>query len=91
MGRKSSWKAPFVDLNLLKAVNKNIEINGSMSKKGIKTMSRSSFIIPLFIKKTFLVHNGKQYIPVTVADEMVGHKLGEFAPTRIYSRHNKKN
>lgn len=85
MGHRSSWKAPFVDRNLLKAFNKNV---ASGSKKGIKTRSRGSLIIPLFVKHVFFVYNGRKYIPVSVNEEMVGHKFGEFSPTRTYYGHN---
>ncbi len=83
MGR-SLKKGPFVDKHLIKKV---IKINESGEKKPIKTWSRRSTIFPEMIGLTFLVHNGKNFIPVYVTEQMVGHKLGEFAPTRTYRGH----
>ena len=83
MGR-SIKKGPFVDEKLLKKVNK---IKESGEKKVIKTWSRRSTIIPEFVGLTFAVHNGRKFIPVYVTENMVGHKLGEFAPTRVFYGH----
>ncbi len=80
---RSIKKGPYVDNHLyLKA-----QAEGSSSKKVIKTWSRRSTIIPEFIGLTFAVHNGKKFIPVFVTENMVGHKLGEFAPTRTFYGH----
>lgn len=81
---RSVWKGPFVSGSLLKKVY-NIVESGTIEM--IKTWSRSSTIIPLFVGYTFSVHNGNKFIPVTVKEEMVGRKLGEFAPTRTYYGH----
>ena len=81
---RSLKKGPFVKEKLLKKVNKMVE-NGE--KKPIKTWSRRSTIIPEFIGFTFAVHNGRKFIPVYVTDNMVGHKLGEFSPTRTFKGH----
>ncbi|CDR33057.1 30S ribosomal protein S19 [Criblamydia sequanensis] len=83
MGR-SLKKGPFVDHHLLKKVN---EMNGKNEKKPIKTWSRRSMIIPDMIGHTFEVHNGKKFITVFVTDNMVGHRLGEFSPTRMFKGH----
>ena len=81
---RSIRKGPFVDLHLFKKVKDAIEAN---SKKPIKTWSRRSMIVPDMIGLTIAVHNGKQHVPVLISDNMVGHKLGEFAPTRTYKGH----
>jgi small subunit ribosomal protein S19 len=81
---RSLKKGPFVDEKLMKKVNKMIETG---EKKIIKTWSRRSTIVPEFIGYTFAVHNGKKFIPVYVTENMVGHKLGEFSPTRTYKGH----
>jgi small subunit ribosomal protein S19 len=81
---RSLKKGPFVDPKLLKKVLKAKETG---SRDGIKTWSRASTIIPEFVNVTFLVHNGKQHLRVFVTEDMVGHKLGEFAPTRNYKGH----
>ncbi len=81
---RSLKKGPFVDEHLLKKVRK---VKESGTKKVIKTWSRRSTIIPEFVGLTFAVHNGKKFIPVFVTEEMVGHKLGEFAPTRTFYGH----
>ena len=81
---RSLKKGPYVHLSLLKKVNKNVEGN---KKEVIKTWSRSSMIIPDFVGQTIAVHNGKQFIPVYITENMVGHKLGEFSPTRTYRGH----
>ena len=82
---RAIWKGPFVHPSLLKQIDKLKE--GSANKKPIKTWSRSSTIIPDFVGHSFLIHNGKSFIPITISEEMVGHKLGEFAPTRIFRGH----
>lgn len=81
---RSVKKGPFVDIKLYNKIQK---LNDSNQKKIIKTWSRSSTIIPEFVGHTIGVHNGKQHIPVYVTENMVGHKLGEFAPTRIFRGH----
>lgn len=81
---RSVKKGPFVDVKLFKKIQK---LNETNQKKIIKTWSRSSTIIPEFVGHTIGVHNGKQHIPVYVTENMVGHKLGEFAPTRIFRGH----
>ena len=77
-------KGPFVHFKLDKKVQANVE---SGNKSVIKTWSRASMITPDFVGQTIAVHNGKQFIPVYVTENMVGHKLGEFAPTRTYRGH----
>lgn len=81
---RSLKKGPFVHYKLQRKID---EMNDSGKKKVIKTWSRSSMITPDFIGLTIAVHNGKQFIPVYVTDNMVGHKLGEFAPTRTFRGH----
>jgi small subunit ribosomal protein S19 len=81
---RSLKKGPFVDTHLLAKVAMAQQTN---SNKVIQTWSRRSTIIPQMIGLTFAVHNGKKFIPVYVSDQMVGHKLGEFAPTRTYFGH----
>ena len=81
---RSLKKGPFIDASLLEKVLKNAE---SGDKKPIKTWSRRSVIIPAMIGMTIAVHNGRQHVPVYISDEMVGHKLGEFAPTRTFKGH----
>jgi len=81
---RSIKKGPFVDLHLVKKVQSAQE---SQSKKPIKTWSRRSMILPDMIGLTIAVHNGRQHVPVLVSENMVGHKLGEFAPTRTYRGH----
>ena len=78
------WKGPFVDPSLLKKVEK---IKNQSNKQPIKTWSRKSTIIPEFVGISFLIHNGKKFIPIKISEEMVGHKLGEFSPTRQFSGH----
>jgi len=83
---RSIKKGPFVDIKLMKKV----DVMNEISKKSvIKTWSRRSRIIPDFVGHTFAVHNGNKFIPVYVTENMVGHKLGEFAPTRTYKGHGK--
>ena len=81
---RSLKKGPFVDESLMKKVN---AVNESGKKEVIKTWSRRSTIYPEFIGLTFAVHNGKEFIPVYVTEDMVGHKLGEFALTRKFGGH----
>ena len=81
---RSIWKGPFVDPSLLKKVEK---IKDQTNKTPIKTWSRKSTIIPEFVGISFLIHNGKKFIPIKISEEMVGHKLGEFSPTRQFSGH----
>lgn len=83
---RSLKKGPFVDEKLMKKVNKAVETS---DKKIIKTWSRRSTIVPEFIGLTFAVHNGMKFIPVYVTENMVGHKLGEFSPTRTFRGHAK--
>ncbi|MCS7204675.1 MAG: 30S ribosomal protein S19 [Leptospiraceae bacterium] len=81
---RSVKKGPFIDDHLLKKVLKARETN---DRKPIKTWSRRSTILPEMIGLTFLVHNGRRFTPVYVTEQMVGHKLGEFSPTRTYKGH----
>jgi len=81
---RSVKKGPFVDDSLMKKVNRAIEEN---SHQVIKTWSRRSTVFPEFIGLTFAVHNGKKFIPVFITEDMVGHKLGEFSPTRTFYNH----
>ncbi len=85
MGR-SLKKAPFIDANLLDKITKT---NKSGQKDVIQTWSRSSTILPIMLGLTFNVYNGHVFVPVFVTDQMVGHKLGEFAPTRTFRGHVK--
>ena len=81
---RSVKKGPFADLHLLKKVDDALSTH---SKKPIKTWSRRSMIMPQMIGLTIAVHNGKQHVPVLISENMVGHKLGEFAATRTYRGH----
>ena len=81
---RAIWKGPFVDPSLIKKVEK---LKGQSNKAPIKTWSRKSTIIPEFVGISFLIHNGKKFIPIKISEEMVGHKLGEFSPTRTFSGH----
>ena len=81
---RSIRKGPFVDQHLENKVLKAVESN---SKRPIKTWSRRSMIVPEMINLTIAVHNGRQHVPVYVTEQMVGHKLGEFAPTRTFRTH----
>jgi len=81
---RSIKKGPFIDPKLLKKVQ---ELNKTNQKKVIKTWSRDTTISPEFVGHTFGVHNGNKFIPVYIQENMVGHKLGEFAPTRIFRGH----
>ena len=82
---RSVWKGPFVDLSLLKKAEVAQESNGRSGP--IKTWSRRSTILPQFVGLTFNVYNGKKFVPVHVTEDMVGHKLGEFSPTRTFFGH----
>ncbi|AWF79811.1 MULTISPECIES: 30S ribosomal protein S19 [Microbulbifer] len=81
---RSLKKGPFIDLHLIKKVEAAIEAN---DRRPIKTWSRRSMIMPEMVGLTIAVHNGRQHVPVLVNEEMVGHKLGEFAATRTYRGH----
>jgi small subunit ribosomal protein S19 len=81
---RSIRKGPFVDLSLLKKVEEAVQSN---SKRPIKTWSRRSMVIPDMVGLTIAVHNGRQHVPVLINENMVGHKLGEFAATRTYRGH----
>ena len=81
---RAVWKGPFVEESLIKKVDKQ---KNDPNRKPIKTWSRKSTIIPDFIGISFLIYNGKKFIPITVSEDMVGHKFGEFAPTRQFSGH----
>ena len=83
MGRRVK-KGPFVQPKLLERV---VEMNKSGNKQVLKTWSRSSTIFPEFVGHTFAVHDGRKHVPVYVTEDMVGHKLGEFAPTRTFKGH----
>ena len=85
MGR-SLKKGPFIADHLLKKIDK---LNETNKKEVIKTWSRASTILPIMVGHTIAVHNGKQRVPVFISDQMVGHKLGEFAPTRTYRGHSR--
>ena len=81
---RSLWKGPFVDGYLIKKADK---VKASTRNEVVKTWSRRSTIIPQFVGVTFGVHNGHKFIPVLVTEDMVGHKLGEFSPTRTFNGH----
>ena len=81
---RSLHKGPFVDLHLMRKVEKAVESN---DKRPIKTWSRRSMILPEMVGLTIAVHNGRQHVPVLINEEMVGHKLGEFALTRTFRGH----
>jgi len=81
---RSLRKGPFVDLHLMKKVESAVRKN---EKRPIRTWSRRSMILPDMVGLTIAVHNGRQHIPIYINEEMVGHKLGEFAPTRTYRGH----
>ena len=86
MGRSLN-KGPFIAYHLLKKVN---EMNEAGKKSVIKTWSRASTILPSMVGHTISVYNGKQHIPIFISDQIVGHKLGEFAPTRNFRGHSSK-
>lgn len=81
---RSIKKGPFIDHHLLKKVEEAVKTN---NRKPIKTWSRRSMISPDMLGLTIAVHNGKQHVPVLISENMVGHKLGEFSPTRTYKGH----
>ena len=81
---RSVWKGPYVDPSLLKKVEK---LKGKTNTPPIKTWARKCTIIPEFVGHSFLIYNGKKFIPIKISEEMVGHKLGEFSPTRTFSGH----
>lgn len=85
---RSLKKAPFIDVSLLKKVEKAVS---TKDRKPIKTWSRRSTIFPEMVGLTIAVHNGRAHIPVLVSEEMVGHKLGEFVPTRTFKGHTGDN
>ena len=82
---RSLKKGPYINFKLEKKV---VAMEKASSKKVIKTWSRSSTVSPLFVGHTFAVHNGNKFIPVFITENMVGHKLGEFAPTRTFRMHS---
>ena len=86
MGR-SLKKGPFVDRKLFLKVEK---LNEEGQKQPVKTWARACTVVPEFVGHTFMVHNGKQHVKVFVTEEMVGHRLGEFAPTRVFRGHGGK-
>ena len=81
---RAVWKGPFVEESLIKKVEKQ---QNQANRKPIKTWSRKSTIIPEFVGFSFLIYNGRKFIPLTISEDMVGHKLGEFAPTRTFFGH----
>ncbi|MFH1258449.1 MAG: 30S ribosomal protein S19 [Elusimicrobiota bacterium] len=83
MGR-STKKGPYVDENLLEKINK---LNENNEKKVIKTWARNSEITPGFVGHTIAIHNGRRFLPIYINEQMVGHKLGEFSPTRFFRGH----
>jgi len=84
---RSTKKGPFVDATLLEKIT---AMNGTGEKRVLKTWSRRSTILPDMVGHTLAVHNGKKFIPVYISENMVGHKLGEFSPTRIFKGHSGK-
>ncbi len=84
---RSIKKGPFIEASLLAKV---VGMNDKNEKRVIKTWSRRSTIVPEFLGHTIAVHNGRQFVPVYISENMVGHKLGEFAPTRTYRGHTTK-
>ena len=85
---RSLYKGPFINYKLINRIQR---LNQSDSKKTIKTWSRASTIIPDMVGHTIAVHNGKQHFPIFISDQMVGHKLGEFVPTRNFRSHIKND
>jgi small subunit ribosomal protein S19 len=81
---RSLHKGPFVDLHLMKKVE---QASANNDKRPIKTWSRRSMVLPDMVGLTIAVHNGRQHVPIVINEDMVGHKLGEFAPTRTYRGH----
>jgi small subunit ribosomal protein S19 len=82
---RSIKKGPYIEASLLKKVN---DMNDKGEKKVIKTWSRSSTIFPEMVGHTFAVHDGRKHVPIYITEDMVGHKLGEFAPTRTFRGHS---
>jgi small subunit ribosomal protein S19 len=82
---RSLKKGPYVDLRLLEKVERQ---QGKGSREPLKTWARDCTIVPDFIGQTFLIHNGRQFMKLFVTEDMVGHKLGEFAPTRVFKGHS---
>lgn len=85
---RSVKKGPFVAFSLEKKIN---ALNESKESKVVKTWSRASTILPAFVGHTIAVHDGRKHVPVYITEDMVGHKLGEFAPTRTFKGHNKSD
>jgi len=85
---RSLKKGPFIEDSLLKKIQK---LNAKNQKRVIQTWSRSSTVVPVMIGHTIAVHNGREHIPVFITDQMVGHKLGEFSPTRTFKGHIRKD
>nr|YP_009396035.1 ribosomal protein S19 [Dasya naccarioides]ARW65221.1 ribosomal protein S19 [Dasya naccarioides] len=85
---RSIYKGPYIEYKLLKKIE---ILNQTDRKETIKTWSRASTIIPIMVGHTIAVHNGKQHFPVFISDQMVGHKLGEFVPTRTFRTHIKND
>nr|YP_010619703.1 Ribosomal protein S19 [Tayloriella tenebrosa]WAX03716.1 Ribosomal protein S19 [Tayloriella tenebrosa] len=85
---RSIFKGPYIEFKLLKKIE---QLNNNNKKDTIKTWSRSSTIIPNMIGHTFAVYNGKQHFPVFISEQMIGHKLGEFVPTRTFRSHIKND
>nr|YP_009392311.1 ribosomal protein S19 [Osmundaria fimbriata]ARW60873.1 ribosomal protein S19 [Osmundaria fimbriata] len=85
---RSLFKGPYIDLKLLKKIE---NLNSTNKKDTVKTWSRSSTILPNMIGHTIAVHNGKQHFPVFISEQMIGHKLGEFVPTRSFKSHIKND
>ncbi|MDR0618182.1 MAG: 30S ribosomal protein S19 [Endomicrobium sp.] len=81
---RSTKKGPYVDAKLLKKLQK---LNEEGNKKVIKTWARSCTITPEFVGHTIAIHNGKKFLPIFISEQMVGHKLGEFSPTRVFKGH----
>ena len=84
---RSVKKGPYVQASLLKKIE---ALNAAQEKKVVKTWSRSSTILPDFLGHTIAVHDGRKHVPVYITEDMVGHKLGEFAPTRLFKGHSDK-
>jgi small subunit ribosomal protein S19 len=84
---RSLKKGPFVDDHLMKKIE---ELNEKNEKKVVKTWSRRSTIFPEFVEHTIAVHDGRKHVPIYITEDMVGHKLGEFVPTRTFRTHSKK-
>ena len=84
---RSVKKGPYVQASLLKIIE---ALNAAQDKKVVKTWSRSSTILPEFLGHTIAVHDGRKHVPVYITEDMVGHKLGEFAPTRLFKGHGDK-